>query len=223
VNPASPFEFGVNLRVRGGFEALRDRFARGEVLVCWQVAWSRYDGVTGYFFRQHEAPDAVRAYDVADGDEPAWAQRFDVAAPAHPLIVAARAGEVAEGVDVAGLVGALALEAAIDAGQQVALQRLLARASAMSGATRLRLYHHAARSGKAGCVGAVLAAGLAVDAEDGAGQTALIAAVGVGDLATARVLLDAGADPRHSTSTGVSAVSLARAYRHEALLAAFGE
>lgn len=217
-----PFEFGVSLRVLRDFEAMRARFAADELLVCWQVAYSRYDGVTGYFFRTHEAPDAVRSYDVADGDAPRWAEHFEVAAPADSLVAAARAGEVVEGVSAAGLVTALAAEAAIDAGQRVALDRLLARAMAMTEASRLRLFHHAARSGKAGCVASFLAAGLEVDAQDGAGQTALIAAVATGDLATVHVLLDAGADPHYATFSGTSAVSLARAYRREDLLAVFG-
>ncbi|MEZ4269437.1 MAG: ankyrin repeat domain-containing protein [Myxococcota bacterium] len=218
MSEAGPFAFGVTLRVRADLDAMRDRFSRGELLVCWQIAWSRYDGVTGYFFRQAEAPDVVRSYDVSDGEAPRWDTRFEVAAPVHPLVVAAQAGAVPEGVAADGLVAALAMEAAIDAGHAGALERLLASASGLSEQTRVRLFHHAARVGKAGCVEVFLGRGQPVDAQDSGGQTALIAAIGAGDPATVRALLNAGADPDHATSSGVSARSLAEAYRRPEIL-----
>src|SRR5262245_57877153 len=73
----SPFKVGRTYRVRDSFKALRDSFTAGEVLVYRSQNWSRYDGVTGYFFT---APndDKIRRWDLPDADDIAtWKKLFE--------------------------------------------------------------------------------------------------------------------------------------------------
>ena len=72
-----PFIKGASYRVRRDFKAFRDEFRAGEVLVFKSEAYSRYDGMTGYFFT---APDseAYRSWDVSDEDEVSvWKDLFE--------------------------------------------------------------------------------------------------------------------------------------------------
>jgi hypothetical protein len=59
-----PFTVGQHYRVRHTFAALRDSFVADEVLLFDSYAWSRYDGITGYFFRQPER-ESLRVWDIA--------------------------------------------------------------------------------------------------------------------------------------------------------------
>lgn len=61
-----PFEVGRSYRVRKPFAAMRDEFCEGEVLKYTGSAYSRYDGITGYFFVDGKA--AGRSWDVRDED-----------------------------------------------------------------------------------------------------------------------------------------------------------
>jgi len=77
------FKVGQHYRVRHSFTALRDSFVEGELLIYESRAYSRYDGITGYFFRQVTNP-GMRWWDVYD-DEPGgrWLELFEaVEAPA---------------------------------------------------------------------------------------------------------------------------------------------
>ena len=58
-----PFTRGKHYRVRKTFKALRDTFSAGEVMTFDSDAWSRYDEITGYFFRQ-PGRDHLRAWDI---------------------------------------------------------------------------------------------------------------------------------------------------------------
>ena len=61
-----PFEVGKSYRVKKSFAALRDHFRVGEVLKYTGSAYSRYDGITGYFFSDEK--EAGRSWDVSDED-----------------------------------------------------------------------------------------------------------------------------------------------------------
>lgn len=63
-----PFIVGKRYRVRHTFAALRDSFVADEVLLFDSFAWSRYDGITGYFFRQSER-ESLRVWDIADDED----------------------------------------------------------------------------------------------------------------------------------------------------------
>ena len=58
-----PFTRGRRYRVRQSFRALRDSFTAGDVLTFDSDAWSGYDGITGYFFRESDR-DTLRAWDI---------------------------------------------------------------------------------------------------------------------------------------------------------------
>jgi hypothetical protein len=60
------FEVGKRYRVRKSFTALRSEFRAGELLTYQASAYSRYDGITGYFFATED--DGSRSWDVYDGD-----------------------------------------------------------------------------------------------------------------------------------------------------------
>lgn len=72
-----PFEPGRAYRVRRSFVALRDSFTAGEVLTFDSDAWSRYHGITGYFFRQ-SGGGSLRVWDLEDdADVQDWRLFFD--------------------------------------------------------------------------------------------------------------------------------------------------
>jgi hypothetical protein len=72
-----PFIRGRRYRVRQDFRALRDSFTAGEVLTFDSDAWSRYDGITGYFFRQ-SGRETLRAWDIDDdADIQIWRELFE--------------------------------------------------------------------------------------------------------------------------------------------------
>jgi len=72
-----PFIVGKRYRVRHTFAALRDSFVADEVLLFDSFAWSRYDGITGYFFRQSER-ESLRVWDIADDkDILVWKDLFE--------------------------------------------------------------------------------------------------------------------------------------------------
>ncbi len=80
-----PFIIGKRYRVRSAFAALRDSFVAGEVLLFDSFAWSRYDGITGYFFQQPGC-ETVRIWDISDdADILVWKELFeelpDIVAP----------------------------------------------------------------------------------------------------------------------------------------------
>lgn len=70
-----PFRPGARYRVRTSFKALRSSFAAGEVLVYESSAWSRYDGITGYFFAREDG--GSRAWDVPDDEPVDWQALFE--------------------------------------------------------------------------------------------------------------------------------------------------
>ncbi len=63
--PSGPFVTGKTYRVLQTFKALRDQFEAGELLVYKNSAWSRYDGITGYFFNT-KGKDEGRMWDIYD-------------------------------------------------------------------------------------------------------------------------------------------------------------
>ncbi len=72
-----PFIIGNRYRVRHAFTALRDSFVADEVLLFDSHAWSRYDGITGYFFRQPER-ETLRVWDIADDQSiSVWKELFE--------------------------------------------------------------------------------------------------------------------------------------------------
>ncbi|MBN8418184.1 MAG: hypothetical protein J0L73_04650 [Verrucomicrobia bacterium] len=72
-----PFKRGRAYRVRHSFAALRDSFTAGEVLIFDSSAWSRYDGITGFFFTQPRRQGG-RVWDLADdADVESWRQLFE--------------------------------------------------------------------------------------------------------------------------------------------------
>ena len=60
----SPFIVGRQYRALKNFQALRDTFLVGETLTFVSSAYSRYDGMTGYFFSDDAG--RVRAWDIND-------------------------------------------------------------------------------------------------------------------------------------------------------------
>lgn len=74
------FVVGQRYRVRRDFKSLRDRFVEGECMTYHSTAWSRYDGITGYFFEQPDK-DYLRVWDVPDdGPAPDWEELFELVA-----------------------------------------------------------------------------------------------------------------------------------------------
>jgi len=72
-----PFTRGRRYRVRRSFAALRDTFAVGDVLTFDSDAWSRYDEVTGYAFRQ-TGRETLRVWDIRDdADIQVWRELFE--------------------------------------------------------------------------------------------------------------------------------------------------
>jgi hypothetical protein len=72
-----PFIRGRRYRVRQSFAALRDFFTAGEILTFDSDAWSRYDGITGYFFRQSDL-ETRRVWDIYDdADILVWRELFE--------------------------------------------------------------------------------------------------------------------------------------------------
>jgi hypothetical protein len=72
-----PFTRGRLYRVRRGFASMRDSFAAGDILTFDSDAWSRYDGVTGYFFRQ-AGRETLRVWDIHDdADIEVWRELFE--------------------------------------------------------------------------------------------------------------------------------------------------
>jgi hypothetical protein len=73
-----PFTRDRRYRVRQTFTALRDCFTAGEVLTFDSDAWSRHDGITGYFFRQRDR-EALRVWDIDDdADMDIWKELFEL-------------------------------------------------------------------------------------------------------------------------------------------------
>ena len=72
-----PFKIGARYRVRRDFKALRDSFKAGEVLTYHSDAWSRYDGIAGYFFQQ-TGKERLRTWDIDDGEDlEIWRELFE--------------------------------------------------------------------------------------------------------------------------------------------------
>ena len=72
-----PFIKGRRYRVRHDFKALRDSFTAGDILIFDSDAWSRYDGITGYFFRP-PTREALLVWDIADdADIQIWKELFE--------------------------------------------------------------------------------------------------------------------------------------------------
>lgn len=72
-----PFFVGREYRVRHSFQALRDRFVEGEILIFDSSGWSRYDGITGYFFRSPDQP-GLRLWDIYDDEDVGvWKEHFE--------------------------------------------------------------------------------------------------------------------------------------------------
>lgn len=72
-----PFKVGGLYRIKRDFAALRDRFIAGEEMRFHSDAWSRYDGMSGYFFAQ-ESGRQLRAWDICDNDDiSVWTELFE--------------------------------------------------------------------------------------------------------------------------------------------------
>lgn len=72
-----PFTIGKSYRVLQTFGALRDSFTAGEVMTYHSEAWSRYDGITGYFFQQ-AGRQRLRVWDIDDdADVLIWRELFE--------------------------------------------------------------------------------------------------------------------------------------------------
>ena len=72
----SPFTPGIVYRVRNAFAANSSVFEAGELLTFVRDAWSRYDGMTGYFF--HGSQGYARRWDISDDDDIArWRNVFE--------------------------------------------------------------------------------------------------------------------------------------------------
>ncbi|WP_143525750.1 hypothetical protein [Rhodanobacter sp. C05] len=77
-----PFAVDSFYVVLKSFTALRDKFVEGEILQFEKDAWSRYDGITGYFFRQ-KSSIFTRVWDIGDGDDiEQWRELFVEREPA---------------------------------------------------------------------------------------------------------------------------------------------
>jgi len=77
----SPFKVGRSYRVLQTFQAMRDAFTAGEILVYRSQAYSLYDGVTGYFF-DSPTDGRTRAWDVSDDEDlAAWKVLFEEVVP----------------------------------------------------------------------------------------------------------------------------------------------
>ena len=73
----SPFKVGKSYRVLQTFKTMRDSFTTGEILVYRSQGWSRYDGITGYFF-QAPNDEKIRRWDLPDADDiAAWKKVFE--------------------------------------------------------------------------------------------------------------------------------------------------
>ena len=71
-----PFAVGQRYRVLKDFKALRDAFLAGEVLIYESTAWSRYDGITGYFFKDLDGRG--RMWDIYDDEDIGiWKELFN--------------------------------------------------------------------------------------------------------------------------------------------------
>lgn len=71
-----PFTVGKSYRVRRSFSAMRDDFREGEVLKFNERAYSRYDGIAGYFFTDEN--ETIRSWDVRDEDSvDVWSELFE--------------------------------------------------------------------------------------------------------------------------------------------------
>ncbi|TDU62526.1 hypothetical protein EI77_04627 [Prosthecobacter fusiformis] len=76
-SPGDPFVIGRHYRVRRTFKALRDHFTEGELLIFDSRAWSRYDGMTGFFFSQ-PGRENIRAWDIGDYEDLSiWTELFE--------------------------------------------------------------------------------------------------------------------------------------------------
>ncbi|HTA29016.1 MAG TPA: hypothetical protein VK731_00950, partial [Candidatus Cybelea sp.] len=72
-----PFKIGARYRVRRDFKALRESFKADEVLTYHSDAWSRYDGITGYFFEQ-TSTTGMKVWDIDDGEDlEIWRELFE--------------------------------------------------------------------------------------------------------------------------------------------------
>ena len=71
-----PFAVGQRYRVLKDFKSLRDAFLAGEVLIYESTAWSRYDGITGYFFK--DLGGRGRMWDIYDDEDIGiWKELFN--------------------------------------------------------------------------------------------------------------------------------------------------
>lgn len=218
VDGDTAFEVGARYRTRVGIDALRDRFAAGEVLVYWRFGSSRYDDARGWFFRQ-PGTRTVRSYDLLGGaplDRDALFER--VADP--PLVIGAvtagdlaalgRALDAADPTDPEVLLDhELATERALVLDRPACAAVLIAR-GALDPEARVSLLHAAAQHGRATAISQLVATGTPADAASPAQQTALVAAVFGAHLDAVRALLAAGADPNHPQPGGASVRKFAR-------------
>ena len=223
-----PFEVGAIYRVREGFEAMRDRFAAGEELVFAYSAYSHYDGVRGFFFRQLPG-GAFRSWDTSGSGEQ-WREHFERIGDPDPLLAAAGGGdreglrariEALRGLPGESLWIELASGRAIDAGHHELLGELLATRT-LDERTRWRLLDRAAVGESAAVVAVLLDAGLSPESADTSRQTPLHHAAARGGLEVVELLLERGADPLSTAgSGGTTPLKLARAWRRsEAIIAA---
>ncbi|MEZ5330783.1 MAG: ankyrin repeat domain-containing protein [Thermoanaerobaculia bacterium] len=161
--------------------------------------------------------DLVRHTGTPTGDAP-----LHEAARAGDLVALDRLLDEGAAVDVENRIGYTPLMEAAREGHEEAVVRLLAagadplhRGNALGmGMTAL---HLAADRDRAGVARRLLDRGVPVDAGNAQGTTPLAWGLGEGSLATARVLLDAGADPRIEDGHDFSALDMVEFLDDEAL------
>lgn len=73
----SPFSAGIKYRVLKDFDAHRDKFKLGEMLIYSKDAYSIYDSCTGYIFQSVDNSEMMRVWDVYDDENlDLWRELF---------------------------------------------------------------------------------------------------------------------------------------------------
>lgn len=227
VDGEDAFEVGARYRTRAAIDALRDRFAAGEVLVYWRYGYSRYDDARGWFFRQPGSA-AVRSYDLL-GDAPLLRDELfeRVSGPAAVVLATLTddaveierllADGTASGDPDEALDREIAAERALVLDRPGASSTLITRGALAEGA-RIALLQVAAQHGRARAIVELLASGITADAAAPHAQTALVSAVSGGHVAAVRALIAAGADPDRAQASGPPARAFARSPKIAAAL-----
>jgi ankyrin repeat protein len=226
-DPESLFKPGATYVVLRDEAALRDNFVKGQRLVYWRHAYSFYDGLHGWFF--YDEDQKVLAWDKPEIDHEARDALFakvksTVKPSPQSVFLACKRDDVeglgavlTEGVPPA-MVRRQAFEFACHA-HSIGCMLLLAGIADLDEEELGGFLHHAATEGFTSGVQALLDMGVPVNATDKYGQTALIHAACGGDIKLVDLLLARGANPSLKMTTGPTALSLATARHHDAVVA----